>query len=50
MRWSMFLQDFEFEIFHLAGDNNIADCFSRYINVLQEDQLQVEEKREVVKI
>lgn len=45
MRWSLFLQNFDFKISYVTSDNNIADYFSRHINVLQEDKRQVEEKR-----
>lgn len=35
MIWSLFLQDFDFNIKYIPGDKNIADGFSRYINTLE---------------
>lgn len=44
MRWSLFLQDFDFEILYVAGEDNIGDWFSIYINSVRADEPRMEEK------
>ncbi|KRH93508.1 pol polyprotein [Pseudoloma neurophilia] len=36
MRWSLFLQDYDFEVKYITGETNAADFFSRYVTSLQQ--------------